>query len=154
MFSSAEVAGKCVPVIPRKWSHSLSLSSHPHLRLLYPISTNNHDGNVKFRKLVNEHKLRYAACPKIEKPSIAREVVALWRKMQPPGRFLAKKEETMENRKGKNVATKRSKQEDEQPVWVEVGDKKAQEKASQVSFVQFLIRSASIVAVGSSLRLR
>lgn len=84
--------------------------------------TNNHSGNVKFRKLVNEHKLRYLACSKVEKPRVAREVVQLWRKMDPPGRFLARKDET---KKGPGSVK------DASNVWYEVGDKKAREKASQ-----------------------
>ena len=56
--------------------------------------TNNYIGNVKFRKLVQQHKLRYLACPKVDKPKVAKEVVYIWRHQQnPPGRFLARKEE-------------------------------------------------------------
>lgn len=71
--------------------------------------SNNHVGNVNFRKLVCEHKMRYFACSKVEKPNVARDVVNLWRRQSPPGRFLT--------REGEN--------------WYEVGDKKAREKASQ-----------------------
>jgi hypothetical protein len=84
--------------------------------------TNNHSGNVKFRKLVNEHKMRYLSCSKVEKPKVAREVVQLWRKMTPPGRFLTRKDE---NKKGPGSVK------DSDNVWIEVGDKKAREKASQ-----------------------
>jgi len=84
--------------------------------------TNNHNGNVKFRKLVNEHKMRYLACSKVEKPKVAREVVHLWRKMEPPGRFLSRLDETKRGA-GSVKATDN--------VWFEVGDKKAREKASQ-----------------------
>ena len=52
--------------------------------------TNQHSGNVKFRKLVATHKLRYLAATKADKPSVARDVVREWRSMDPPGRFLAK----------------------------------------------------------------
>ena len=84
--------------------------------------TNNHSGNIKFRKLVNDHKMRYLACSKVDKPKVAREVVAHWRKMNPPGRFLARKDET---RKGPGSVKSADN------VWYEVGDKKAREKASQ-----------------------
>ena len=30
--------------------------------------TNNHTGNVKFRQLVNKHKMRYLSCSKVDKP--------------------------------------------------------------------------------------
>ncbi|GAX09688.1 hypothetical protein FisN_19Lh153 [Fistulifera solaris] len=82
--------------------------------------TNNHSGNIKFRQLVNEHKIRYLACSKVDKPKVARDVVELWKKMTPPGRFLARKDET---KKGSIKAPEN--------VWYEVADKKAREKASQ-----------------------
>lgn len=84
--------------------------------------TNNHNGNVRFRKLVNEHKMRYLACSKVDKPKVAREVVQLWRKMDPPGRFLARKDDTKRGPGSVKAAD---------TVWYEVGDKKAREKASQ-----------------------
>ena len=52
--------------------------------------TNAHSGNIKFRKLVAAHKLRYLAASKSDKPNVARDVVKEWRSMDPPGRFLAK----------------------------------------------------------------
>lgn len=100
--------------------------------------TNSHSGNVKFRKLVAAHKLRYLAATKADKPSVARDVVREWRSMDPPGRFLAKVDgsstEDDDNtnynnnssgiddgdRGGNNIA-----------VWYDVGEKKAREKASQ-----------------------
>ena len=82
--------------------------------------TNNHAGNVKFRKLVNEHKLRYLAASKVDKPKVAREVVQLWRQMNPPGRFLARQDED-----------KKEKATEENTIWYDVGDKKANAKASQ-----------------------
>lgn len=80
--------------------------------------TNAHPGNIKFRKLVAAHKLRYLAASKSDKPGVAREVVKEWRNLNPPGRFLAKVEESMSNP-------------DQPAVWYDVGDKKAREKASQ-----------------------
>lgn len=84
--------------------------------------TNNHEGNVLFRQLVNDHKVRYLACNKVDKPKVARDVVALWRKQDPPGRFLCRKDET---KRGPGSIK------DDSNIWIEVGDKKAREKASQ-----------------------
>lgn len=84
--------------------------------------TNNHAGNIKFRAMVNEHKLRYLAASKVEKPKVAREVVNLWRGMTPPGRFLTRK-----NDAAKGPGSVKA----EGVVWIDVGDKKAREKASQ-----------------------
>ena len=96
-------------------------------------STNNHEGNVNFRKLVNQHKIRYLACSKIDKPNVAREVVAIWRRMQPRGRFLERVDKT--SKKEKEAMSGKSKKEDPATaVWVEVNNKKAREKASQVSY--------------------
>lgn len=83
---------------------------------------NNHRGNIKFRKLVNEHKMRYLACNKVEKPKVAREVVNLWRQMDPPGRFCARIDLSKKGPGSVKAADN---------VWYEVGDKKAREKASQ-----------------------
>ena len=84
--------------------------------------TNNHTGNIKFRKVVNEHKMRYLACNKVDKPKVARDVVQLWRKMSPPGRFLSRGDDS---KKGPGSVS------DAANKWYEVGDKKAREKASQ-----------------------
>ena len=86
--------------------------------------TNNHTGNVKFRQLVKDHKMRYLACSKVEKPKVAREVVELWRKLDPPGRFLSRQESP--TKKTGPGSTK-----DSNNIWVEVSEKKAREKASQ-----------------------
>ena len=85
------------------------------------LGTYTHVGNVNFRKLVNQHKLRYVACCKVDKPKIARELVAYWRKLDPPGRFLDRNEP---QKKGDSSNPADSE-------WHEIGDKKAQEKASQ-----------------------
>eukprot|EP00542_Grammatophora_oceanica_P013870 CAMPEP_0194029760 /NCGR_PEP_ID=MMETSP0009_2-20130614/3415_1 /TAXON_ID=210454 /ORGANISM="Grammatophora oceanica, Strain CCMP 410" /LENGTH=555 /DNA_ID=CAMNT_0038669527 /DNA_START=495 /DNA_END=2159 /DNA_ORIENTATION=+ len=77
--------------------------------------TNNHIGNIRFRQLVNEHKLRYLAAPKVDKPKVAMEVVQIWRRLEPPGRFL----------------TKTDASQGDDSLWHDVGDKKAREKASQ-----------------------
>jgi hypothetical protein len=72
--------------------------------------------------MVNEHKLRYLAASKVEKPKVAREVVQLWRAQNPPGRFLTRKDDS---RKGPGSVKA------EGNIWFDVGDKKAREKASQ-----------------------
>jgi len=79
--------------------------------------TNNHNGNIKFRKLCYEHKFRYLAASKVDKPKVAREVVGLWRQQIPPGRFLTKAAKNKS--KGHEIS------------WHDVGDQKAREKASQ-----------------------
>ena len=84
--------------------------------------TNNHAGNVKFRLMVNDHKLRYLAASKAEKPKVAAEVVRLWRALDPPGRFLSRKDKS---RKGPGSVKA------DGTVWYDVGNKKAREKASQ-----------------------
>uniref|UniRef100_A0A7S1CY08 DUF6824 domain-containing protein n=1 Tax=Cyclophora tenuis TaxID=216820 RepID=A0A7S1CY08_CYCTE len=77
--------------------------------------TNNHIGNIRFRQLVNEHKLRYLAASKVDKPKVAMDVVQIWRNLDPPGRFL----------------TKTDASQGDDSLWHDVGDKKAREKASQ-----------------------
>jgi hypothetical protein len=52
---------------------------------------NNHAGNIKFRQMVNKHKLRYLAAKKGEKPKFSKEVVRTWRAQDPQGRFWARK---------------------------------------------------------------
>jgi len=81
--------------------------------------TNNHIGNIRFRQLVNGHKLRYLAATKSEKPMVSKEVVTIWRGLQPPGRFLMQ-----EKTKGDTGTATTGK-------WYDIGDKKAREKASQ-----------------------
>jgi hypothetical protein len=76
------------------------------------LGTYNHVGNIKFRKLVNKHKMRYLASSKVDKPKVARELVHMWKQLDPPGRFLQRADESKLD-------------------WIEVCDKKAQEKASQ-----------------------
>ena len=78
--------------------------------------TNSHPGNIKFRRLIATHKLRYLAATKVDKPNVARDVVKEWRALNPPGRFLAKI-----NPKDKSSSAP----------YNDVGNKKAREKASQ-----------------------
>ena len=102
--------------------------------------TNQHSGNVKFRKLVATHKLRYLAATKADKPSVARDVVREWRSMDPPGRFLAKVDgSSTEDDDNTNYNNNSSGGMDDSDrggdnniaVWYDVGEKKAREKASQ-----------------------
>lgn len=86
-----------------------------HLEKYIGGGTNNHIGNIRFRQLVNEHKLRYLAASKVDKPRVAMEVVHLWRSLDPPGRYL----------------TKTDASQGDDSLWHDVGDKKAREKASQ-----------------------
>jgi hypothetical protein len=72
--------------------------------------------------LINEHKLRYLGASKVEKPKVAKDIVKAWRSLDPPGRFLARKDES---KKGPGSVK------GEGTVWQDVGDKKAREKASQ-----------------------
>jgi hypothetical protein len=115
----------CVePVIsytPEDWKYILEPGPHD---VLYGrgAGTNNHPGNIKFRNLIYEHKLRYLGVPKLEKPKVAKEIVKAWRSLDPPGRFLARKDESQKGpASDKGGGT----------VWQDVGDKKAREKASQ-----------------------
>jgi len=76
---------------------------------------NNNKGNILFRDLVKQYKIKYVDASKIDKPKVAREVVKIWRSQLPPGRFLSKKE----------------KEDKSKETWFDIGDNKAREKASQ-----------------------
>lgn len=52
--------------------------------------TNNHIGNERFRILVQTKKKLYLQSSKRDKPLVSREIVALVRSQNPPGRFLGK----------------------------------------------------------------
>lgn len=116
--------------------------------------TNNHSGNVRFRILVAGHKLRYLAANKMEKPAVAREVVAIWRGLTPPGRFLTREDKGTaaavtaveeEAAVPERAAVGGGPTEDRRPeetktigivserpiVWYDVGDRRARNKASQ-----------------------
>merc|ERR1719464_1730764 len=73
--------------------------------------TNHHKGNKKYRKMVEDRKVEYVNCKRLDKPLVALEIIRLWRAQLPPGRFL--------------------KQNDKTGQWYDVGDKKAREKTSQ-----------------------
>jgi hypothetical protein len=74
--------------------------------------TNHHPGNILFRNLVKAKQADYVRASKHEKAFIAKDIVSIMRRLDPPGRFLKKDPKDPER-------------------WVEVGDKKAREKASQ-----------------------
>ena len=114
--------------------------------------TNNHSGNIKFRQMVNSgNKLRYLAASKSDKPKVAAEVVKMWRALDPPGRFLTRKDPS---RRGPGSVKA------EGNIWTDVGDKKAREKASQclrertpdvIPFVREIQRQQDIL-IGKGLR--
>ena len=74
---------------------------------------NAHEGNVRFREIVNENKHEYLAknTKKSDKAHIAARIVAQIRKMDPSGRFL--------------------KQDKDSGLWTEIGDQNARKKAGQ-----------------------
>lgn len=73
--------------------------------------TNHHDGNKRYRKLVEERKVDYVNSKRLDKPLVALDIIRSWRAQDPPGRFLKLNEGT--------------------GLWHDVGDKKAREKTSQ-----------------------
>lgn len=73
--------------------------------------TNHHLGNRRFRDIVSLHRPDYIQAPKVQKPSVARLIVAAIRNSNPPGRFLRKDPKS--------------------GMWFDIGDKPATEKASQ-----------------------
>ena len=77
--------------------------------------TSNHIGNITFRMLANDHKPRYVAASRVDKPKVAGEVVQLWRQMKPMGRFLVRMDESQ----------------GDVSLWRDVGDRKARQKTSQ-----------------------
>jgi len=113
---------------------------YPHTNILEPGENdilygrgggnNVHPGNIKFRKLVAAHKLRYLAASKSEKPTVSRDVVLAWRAMDPPGRFLARKRRDNGDGNDCNSSSANSTH-DERYYYYDVGDKKAREKTSQ-----------------------
>jgi hypothetical protein len=76
-----------------------------------PGGTNHHPGNKRYRKMVEDHKIDYLNCKRLDKPLVALEIIKEWRSQDPPGRFL--------------------KMDDKTGLWNDVGDKKAREKTSQ-----------------------
>jgi hypothetical protein len=52
-------------------------------------ATNNHIGNIRFREMVKKYQDRYSSACKSDKPLVALEIVLVWKRQSPPGRFLA-----------------------------------------------------------------
>ncbi|CAB9506216.1 expressed unknown protein [Seminavis robusta] len=77
--------------------------------------TNSHSGNQLFRRLIEAHKAVYISAPRRSKPDIAKTLVAQWRAMDPPGRFLAKKMMPGQSKK----------------LWYEIGDDAARKRTSK-----------------------
>lgn len=73
--------------------------------------TNHHDGNKRYRKMVEERKVDYVNSKRLDKPLVALDIIRQWRTQNPPGRFL--------------------KFDEKSDTWYDVGDKKAREKTSQ-----------------------
>ncbi|CAB9506219.1 expressed unknown protein [Seminavis robusta] len=73
--------------------------------------TNNHSGNILFRQLIKDYKEAYQNAPKTQKPLISQKLVAKWRSMDPPGRFLERS--------------------DPDKTWMDVGDAVACRKTSK-----------------------
>ncbi|CAB9508169.1 expressed unknown protein [Seminavis robusta] len=72
-------------------------------------------GNIKFRNLVEQHRERYHAASRVQKGKVVAEVVQIWRKMTPPGRFL-----TLTDPKLGDASA-----------WHDIGDKSAQKKTAK-----------------------
>jgi hypothetical protein len=73
--------------------------------------TNHHDGNKRYRRMVEKRKTDYVNCKRIDKPLISLDIIREWRAQKPPGRFL--------------------KLDESSGLWYDVGDRKAREKTSQ-----------------------
>lgn len=73
--------------------------------------TNHHEGNKRYRKMVEGRKTDYVNSKRLDKPLVALEIIRQWRAQDPPGRFL--------------------KLDDATGLWNDVGDKRAREKTSQ-----------------------
>jgi len=91
--------------------------------------TNNHTGNRRFRRLVQQYQLQYFHASKNEKPAIASVIVHAIRSANPPGRFLkksSKMDEAAVDADDDSVSSggRRSS-------WKDVGDLRAREKVSQ-----------------------
>lgn len=83
-------------------------------------SINSHEGNILFRRVVNQYKDAYMAADKHCKPKIANKVVSVIYNLNPPGRFLAPVHDSQKNYKKDGCV-----------LWYNVGLNKARAKASQ-----------------------
>ena len=80
--------------------------------MLLKGETNNHSGNILFRRVVEDFKGAYHAASKGQKPKVAAKLILHWRNLSPPGRVMAK-----------------SKTQDD--VWEDIGDAAARRRASK-----------------------
>ena len=77
-----------------------------------------HPGNIAFRQLVEDHKVQYYTTPRSSKSQVVVEVVRKWRTQNnPPGRFLTR---STPSNTGSGIPS----------LWHDVGDHRAQKKAS------------------------
>lgn len=93
--------------------------------------TNNHSGNINFRKLVLKNKPRYVKATKTKKPNVARKIVSIWRSKG--GRFLMPHPDSVNDSSKSKGSRRRNNRGQERPpiLWIEVSDEKAREKTSQ-----------------------
>jgi hypothetical protein len=87
------------------------LHFHSHNLILSLNRTNHHEGNKRYRKMVEGRKVDYVNSKRLDKPLVALDIIKIWRDQKPPGRFL--------------------KYDEKLDLWNDVGDKKAREKTSQ-----------------------
>jgi len=98
---------------PKKRTLNTTIVPHENDVLMGRGGRNNqHEGNEKLREFARRVKDEYQSASKREKSHLSRELVRKVRSLNPPGRFLKRKSISNE--------------------WVDVGDKIAREKASQV----------------------
>jgi hypothetical protein len=88
--------------------------------------SNAHFGNKKYRYIIESLKSKYSHASRGEKTAIATDIVALWRKMDPPGRFLKQNDQEQDTigQIGHHDSTTRG-------AWYDVGDDHARKKTSQ-----------------------
>jgi hypothetical protein len=128
-------------------SHGRHSSAYPMRNIEVPGShdvllgrgrgTSNHTGNVAFRSFIKKHKAKYVAASRIDKPKVAGEVVAKWRALDPPGRFLVQNGDGNTNDDGNQL-------------WNDVGDRRARQKTSQSLRERECVRSYSGTSRGGS----
>jgi hypothetical protein len=107
----------------RRESASANNISHPgpnDVMLGRGGESNAHIGNKKYRYIIENLKLKYSHASRGEKSAISRAIVALWRNLDPPGRFLLKQKGRENDTNGQIV-----------PSWYDVDDDIARTKTSQ-----------------------
>ena len=86
--------------------------THLYINNITQGLTNHNPGNIKWRNIVEILKPEYKAASRANKAHIAMSIVKEWRRLEPPGRFL--------------------KRDDETGLWSDIGDVDARIKCSQV----------------------